>query len=99
MENKTVLVINAGSSSLKYKLFSFNSLDALAEGLVERIGLEMSVVKHTKFIPGNDKEKKVDFVCKNHEEAMTKMIELLTDKEVGVIKNPDDIVIIGHRVV
>ena len=90
-----ILVVNAGSSSLKYQLFDMNDERVLAKGTVERIGIENSKITHT----GKDGEKKVineDF--KNHTAAFKKVLECLTDKEYGVIKSIDEIGAVGHRV-
>jgi len=98
-DNRTILVINAGSSSLKYKVFTYAQPIPLAEGLIERIGLDYSPIKHTKFENNKELEKKIQVVCHNHEDAMKEMMNLLKDKDYGVIKSEEDIVCIGHRVV
>ena len=91
-----ILVINAGSSSLKYQLINMQDESVLAKGNVERIGLPEPLLKHTP--QGKDAiEIPGDF--KNHVEAIKKVIELLTDKEHGVIESMDEIAAVGHRVV
>ncbi len=91
-----ILVINAGSSSLKYQLINMQDESVLAKGNVERIGLPEPLLKHT--LQGKDAiEIPGDF--KNHVEAIKKVIELLTDKEHGVIESMDEIAAVGHRVV
>ena len=91
-----VLVINCGSSSLKYQLIDSDSKEALAVGICERIGLEMGVLKHTPV--GQDRvvvEAKMD----NHEVAVSMVINALTNKDHGVIKDLSEIDAVGHRVV
>lgn len=91
-----VLVINCGSSSLKYQLIDSDSKEALAVGICERIGLEMGVLKHTPV--GQDRvvvEAKMD----NHEVAVSMVINALTNKDHGVIKELSEIDAVGHRVV
>jgi acetate kinase len=91
-----ILVINAGSSSLKYQLINMQDESVLAKGNVERIGLPEPLLKHTP--QGKDAiEIPGDF--KNHVDAIKKVIELLTDKEHGVIESMDEIAAVGHRVV
>lgn len=91
-----VLVINCGSSSLKYQLIDSDTKQALAVGICERIGLEMGDLKHTPV--GRDKiaiETKMD----NHEVAVSLVLKALTDKEHGVINDLSEIEAVGHRVV
>ncbi|WP_294169265.1 acetate/propionate family kinase [uncultured Clostridium sp.] len=91
-----VLVINCGSSSLKYQLIDMNIYDVMCEGLVERIGLEGAVLTHKNPI----KEKYVvQRNFKNHKDAVELVLETLLDKKHGVIDNIDDIYAVGHRVV
>ena len=91
-----VLVINCGSSSLKYQLFNMETESVLAKGLVERIGLDGSALIHT--VTGKEKvrlERDLD----NHKQAIALVLEALTDPEHGVISSFADIDAIGHRVV
>lgn len=91
-----VLVINAGSSSLKYQLMNPESAEVYAKGLVERIGLEEGIFNHTK----QGQEKLVlNFPIPNHKVAINKMLELLCDKEHGVLESMAEIDAVGHRVV
>lgn len=94
-----ILVINAGSSSVKYQLIDMNSKQAIATGLVERIGIEGSRIKHDYFINGQENRKIIEQAINNHEMALTLVANLLMDDQIGVIKNPDDIKAVGHRVV
>jgi len=91
-----ILVINAGSSSLKYQLIDMENELVLAKGSAERIGIDQSSFKH---VP-SDKEK-VEFkvVIENHVDAIKLVMDSLTHKEHGVIENMNEISAVGHRVV
>mmetsp|Transcript_39465 Transcript_39465/g.111858 ORF Transcript_39465/g.111858 Transcript_39465/m.111858 type:complete len:1193 (-) Transcript_39465:2677-6255(-) len=93
-----VLVLNAGSSSLKYGLFSVESLKMaklIASGLVERICQPGGCIKHK--VGDAETEMEADF--QNHGEALQRVLALLTDSRTGVISDPADIKCVGHRVV
>ena len=90
-----VLVINAGSSSLKYQLVDMENERVLAKGLVERIGIEGSNLVH-KY--GSNKHK-VEQPLKDHKEAIALVLATLTGTEHGVIDSMDEIGAFGHRVV
>ncbi|MCT4535635.1 acetate kinase [Halodesulfovibrio sp.] len=94
-----VLVINSGSSSLKFQLIDMENETALCSGLVERIGQDMGKLVN-KIAPDTDDERKVviDEAFPNHEVAMKRVVELLTDEKDGVIKDKSEIGAIGHRV-
>lgn len=91
-----VLVINCGSSSLKYQLFNMEDESVLAKGLVERIGLEGSALIHTGKL---GKKAKIEKHLKDHKQAIQLVLEALTSSQHGVIKDFGDINAIGHRVV
>ena len=91
-----VLVINCGSSSLKYQLINSDSETVLAKGLCERIGIDGSAITHQK--AGEDKVK-TEIPMAYHTDAVNFVIEKLTDAEVGVIKSLDEIDAVGHRMV
>ncbi|MBR5598203.1 MAG: acetate kinase [Lachnospiraceae bacterium] len=91
-----VLVINCGSSSLKYQLINSESETVLAKGLCERIGIDGSAITHQREGEG---KVKTEVVMKNHTDAVNFVIEKLTDAEVGVIKSLDEIDAVGHRMV
>ena len=91
-----VLVINCGSSSLKYQLINSDSEEVLAKGLCERIGINGSAITHQP--EGGDKVT-TEVEMENHTQAVQYVIEKLTDKEVGVISSLDEIDAVGHRVV
>lgn len=91
-----VLVINCGSSSLKYQLIDMNTEESLVSGLVERIGIEGSVL--TQKVEGKDKYI-IKEDMKNHKDAIKLVLEALTNKEQAVINSMDEISAVGHRVV
>jgi len=95
-----VLVLNCGSSSLKYQLIDMESLDVLCSGLVERIGEPVGKIAHKAF-PGTDKEKAVvsEEPFANHDAALSRTAGLITGAEAGVVKDASEIGAIGHRVV
>ncbi|MDO4781805.1 MAG: acetate kinase [Capnocytophaga felis] len=94
-----ILIINSGSSSLKYQLIDSQKGISKVRGLVDRIGIEGSSIKYVALKDGKEVEIKKQLPISNHEEAMRQVTDLLTDAKVGVISNPDDIKAIGHRVV
>ena len=90
-----VLVVNCGSSSLKYQLLNMETENEIAKGICERIGIDGSFIKHTT--EGQDSVKvMVDFP--NHKVALTKMLGMLTTGETACVK-PEEIGAVGHRVV
>lgn len=92
-----ILVINCGSSSLKYQLIDMNTEIALAKGLVERIGISGSNLEQKN--DGSCEKYKIDKDLKDHKEAISLVLKTLCDDKVGIIKNLDEINAIGHRVV
>ncbi len=91
-----ILVINCGSSSLKYQLINSESEEVLAKGLCERIGIDGSAITH-QAAGQNKVTVKADM--QDHTAAVKYVIEKLTDKEVGVIKSLEEIDAVGHRIV
>ena len=91
-----ILVINAGSSSLKYQLFDMENESVLCKGNCERIGLDKSFIGH-KTSDGKKVQKEV--VMSDHKEAFMQVNAMLTDAEYGVIESTDEIKAVGHRVV
>ena len=88
-----ILVVNAGSSSLKYQLFDMSDKSVLAKGNCERIGID-GLITHK--CPGKpDYQIKADFP--DHKAAIKLVLSLLTDKELGVISSVDEIKAVGHR--
>ncbi|WP_128546163.1 acetate/propionate family kinase [Larkinella soli] len=94
-----ILVINSGSSSLKYQLFDMPSDQPLCTGLIERIGMADAFVRHKVPTTGPARVIERQEAIPNHSAAMERMLALLSDPEAGVIGSPDDIAAIGHRVV
>lgn len=90
-----VLVINAGSSSLKYQLLDPDTREVLAKGLCERIGID----GHLKHTPTGKDVYDADVDMPDHEEAIARVLELLTHNYYGVIKDISEIDAVGHRVV
>ena len=91
-----ILVINCGSSSLKYQLINMENEDVLAKGLVERIGIEGSQVKHTTT---GKEEVVIEEVMKDHRKALELVLNALIDPTYGAISSMDEIGAVGHRVV
>lgn len=91
-----VLVINCGSSSLKFQLINSDSEQCIAKGLCERIGIEGSQISYTP--AGGEKETKVT-PMPDHTEAIRLVLEALTNPETGVVKSLDEIDAVGHRIV
>ena len=91
-----ILVINCGSSSLKYQLINSDTEDVLAKGLVERIGIDGSRLNHT---PAGGEKVVIEEDIPDHNKAVKMVIDALTDANHGVIKSLDEIDAIGHRVV
>ena len=91
-----ILVINCGSSSLKYQLISSETEEVLAKGLCERIGIAGSAISHTP--AGGDKVTE-ELPMADHTDAVRYVIDKLTDANVGVIKSLDEIDAVGHRIV
>lgn len=93
-----VLVINSGSSSIKYQLLEMDTQTVIAAGLVERIGEANSRIKHTIF-NGGDNEIIKEGAIANHQDGLKMVADLLMDADVGVISSPTDINAVGHRTV
>lgn len=91
-----ILVINCGSSSLKYQLIDMKNEEVRAKGLVERIGIEGSRVKHTTT---GKEEVIIEEPMKDHRKALELVLNALVDSNYGAIKSMDDINAVGHRVV
>ena len=91
-----ILVINCGSSSLKYQLINSDTEDVLAKGLVERIGIDGSCLTHT---PSGKDKVVIKESIPDHNKAVKMVIDALVNGEYGVIKSLDEIDAVGHRVV
>ena len=90
-----ILVVNAGSSSLKYQLINMETEKQIVKGNYERIGGEKAFLTYK----ANNKEYKFENPVKNHEEAVQVIISKLLDKECGALESLDELAGIGHRVV
>jgi acetate kinase len=94
-----IFIINSGSSSIKYQLFKMPVEQPVCSGLIERIGLENSLIKHRSFLNGEEKTVERTLELADHEAGLQEVLDLLTDPEIGVITNPEEIDAVGHRVV
>ena len=90
-----ILVLNCGSSSLKYQLIDMDNESVLAKGLCERIGIDGSKLTHK---PTGKDEYVVEKPMKDHQVAVELVMDALQDAEHGVIQSTDEISAIGHRV-
>jgi acetate kinase len=90
-----ILVINAGSSSLKFQLMDMNGEKVVVKGICDRIGMENSVIQYQ--VPGKDKIV-LNKEMKKHKDAIAVVINALLDKEIGVISSMSEISGVGHRV-
>jgi len=90
------LVLNCGSSSIKYKLFDMTSGEVLAQGGIEKVGLEGSFLK---FVDKNEGKVTLEKDIPHHEEGIAFILSILTDEKYGCIKSYNEIGAIGHRVV
>lgn len=91
-----ILVINCGSSSLKYQVFDMDDESVLAKGLVERIGIDGSRLKHTKI---GMEAVVTETAIPDHKVAVDLVLKSLLDAKVGVLKSLDELAAVGHRVV
>ncbi|WP_233900139.1 acetate/propionate family kinase [Tenacibaculum piscium] len=90
-----ILVINSGSSSIKYQLIEMPTQKVICVGLIERIGLEKSVVHYKS---EENKSKEV-LEIRNHKEGLQKVVNLLLDEKIGVLTDTNQINVVAHRVV
>ncbi len=92
-----VLIVNAGSSSLKYQLIDTKTETVFAKGICERIGTDGALIEHKNLVKDQKVEEKV--AMQNHADAMRAVVAKLLDAEVGCIGSMDEIEAVGHRVV
>ncbi len=90
-----ILVINCGSSSLKYQLIDSETEEWLAKGLCERIGIDGRIV----YQPAGGEKEKLDSPMPDHTNAIKLVLEYLTNEKTGVLKSLDEIGAVGHRIV
>lgn len=91
-----ILVINAGSSSLKYQLYNMKTEDVLAKGRVERIGMDSSILTHE--VENQPEVREVSEIL-DHTTAIKKVLDMLTHRKFGVMGDIQDIQAVGHRIV
>ena len=94
-----IFVINSGSSSIKYQLFKMPNEQPVCSGLVERIGLENSIITHRLFTNGDEIVITKALDLANHEAGLKKVAQLLTEGETAVIQDAGEIDAVGHRIV
>jgi len=94
--DKIILTLNCGSSSAKYMVYNWDKKRALARGIVERVTIGGSFITHE--VPGKEKIK-IKKECPSHREAIELIVQVLTSKEYGVIRDLKEISAVGHRVV
>jgi acetate kinase len=95
-----ILVINTGSSSIKYQLFDMDSETVMATGMAEKIGEATGILTH--HVPSQEhpsREQAVRGTIRDHRDGLSRIVDLLVDPEHGVIRNLSDIAAVGHRVV
>lgn len=90
-----ILILNSGSSSIKFQLFTMPEAKVICSGLVERIGLEQSKITYTSKNESLEKEQKID----THKDGLHLIASLLMDAKAGVIQSASEIQAVGHRVV
>ncbi len=91
-----VIVINCGSSSIKYQLFDMPSEKVIAKGLVDKIGLKGSLIKHTR---GNAKPVVIEGEILDHQQGVEFLLGIMISKQYGSLEKISDIQAVGHRVV
>lgn len=94
-----ILVINSGSSSLKYQVFDMPNENPICTGLVDRIGLDTGSVSHKVFKDGAQQTFSIQMPIPDHEVGLQQVTSLLVDVEKGVLETLDEVKAIGHRVV
>ena len=95
-----ILVINTGSSSIKYSLFNMDKQIILLSGIIEKIGEKSGLLTHKKNISkGKSIKKEIKKIIPDHIQGMTMIVDLLMDKKYGAIRNKSELDAVGHRVV
>ncbi|QNE40535.1 acetate kinase [Hymenobacter sp. NBH84] len=95
-----IFVINCGSSSIKYQLFRWPTEQPVCSGLVERIGADNATITHKVFNEANDPTtQQLTLALPDHEAGLREVVRLLTDPTAGVLRDPTEIGVVGHRVV
>lgn len=91
-----IIVLNCGSSSIKYQLFNMPSAEVIAKGIVEKIGLKGSSIKHTR---GEEKKVVLEGEILDHQQGIDYLLGIITSEEYGSLKSVEEIDAVGHRVV
>ncbi|TDQ18283.1 acetate kinase [Algoriphagus boseongensis] len=94
-----IFVINSGSSSIKYQLISMPEARVICSGMVDRIGQESSRLDYHAFLPSGEVNQSREIPIPDHAAGLKAVAELLTDAQIGVIADPDQVEVVGHRVV
>ena len=94
-----VFVINSGSSSIKYQLIRMPEATVICSGLIDRIGLDGSTIHHKAFIREKEYARKESLKISDHAAGLQEVARLLIDHEIGVIRDPTEIDVVGHRAV
>ena len=90
-----VLIINSGSSSIKYQLIQMPEKKIICNGMVERIGLENGIIHYKS----QETDLKETLEIPNHQVGLERIAALLLDKKIGVLQHAEEIKAVGHRVV
>lgn len=90
-----VFVVNCGSSSIKYQLFSMRNESVVAKGVLERVGTKAAILQHTY----DHQKHTAQVAAPTHADGMKLILETLTDPKIGVLRSIDEIAAVGHRVV
>lgn len=94
-----VFVINSGSSSIKYQLIRMPDAEVVCSGLIDRIGLEGSSIQHKIYRHGGEEVVREKLAIPDHAAGLKEVSRLLVAPEIGVIRDPSEISVVGHRVV
>jgi acetate kinase len=94
-----VFVINSGSSSIKYQLIRMPEAAIICSGIIDRIGSEGSTIHHKTFLYAKEQSRKENISAGDHAAGLKHVARLLVDPEIGVIQDPNEIEVVGHRVV
>ena len=94
-----ILIINSGSSSLKYQLFAMPGEKPLCSGIMDRIGKEESIIRHYVQVDHSDRYTEKNVYIPDHGEGMKHILDLLLDEKEGVIRSIREIDAVGHSVV
>ncbi|UOQ76939.1 acetate kinase [Hymenobacter sp. 5516J-16] len=94
-----IFVVNSGSSSIKYQLFRWPVQQPVCSGLVERIGYPNATITHNVFTTQTPQQARRTLHLPDHEAGLRQVVALLTDAEHGVLRDPAEVEVVGHRVV